>query len=69
MFVSRTVAAEVCMEARQNESAYSALKILDRREELRFELSYVQMIFTSLWSRYELTQNSSVIDDLIKVVS
>ncbi|KAI5986146.1 hypothetical protein EDD15DRAFT_2389952 [Pisolithus albus] len=30
IFVSRTVAAEVCMEAKHNESAYRALKILDR---------------------------------------
>ncbi|KAI0034641.1 hypothetical protein K488DRAFT_45049, partial [Vararia minispora EC-137] len=39
MFVSRTVAAEVCMEAQANPAAYSALKTLDRTHELKFELS------------------------------
>jgi len=41
MFLSRTVAAEVCMEARANEQAYTALKKLDKSGELLFELSYV----------------------------
>lgn len=41
MFVSRTVAAEVCMEALSNEPAYKALKTLDSKGDLRFELSYV----------------------------
>lgn len=42
MFVSRTVAAEVCMEGQSNEPAYKALKSLDRKGDLRFELSYVK---------------------------
>ena len=41
MFVSRTVAAEVCMEAKVNEPAYTALKKLDRAGALLFELPYV----------------------------
>jgi len=41
MFVSRTVAAEVCMEAKSNEIGYTALKLLDKSGHLRFELSYV----------------------------
>jgi hypothetical protein len=41
MFLSRTVAAEVCMEAKTNELAYTALKKLDRSGDLLFELSYV----------------------------
>lgn len=41
MFVSRTVAAEVCMEAKVNELGYAALKQLDKSGDLRFELSYV----------------------------
>jgi len=41
MFVSRTVAAEICMEAKLNDTAYGALKILDKSGELRFELQYV----------------------------
>jgi hypothetical protein len=41
MFVSRTVAAEVCMEAKSNDIGYTALKLLDKSGHLRFELSYV----------------------------
>ena len=41
MFLSRTVAAEICMEAKTNETAYAALKRLDKEGVLRFELSYV----------------------------
>ncbi|KAG1785964.1 uncharacterized protein HD556DRAFT_1434905 [Suillus plorans] len=41
MFLSRTVAAEICMESKSNESAYRALKILDRTKELLFDLSAV----------------------------
>ncbi|KAI0317788.1 hypothetical protein OF83DRAFT_1119562, partial [Amylostereum chailletii] len=39
MFVSRTVAAEVCMEPVHNAAAYSAIKVLDRKSELKFELA------------------------------
>lgn len=39
MFLTRTVAAEVCMEAKTNESAYKALKKLDESGDLLFELS------------------------------
>ncbi|KAF8231714.1 hypothetical protein L208DRAFT_1423428 [Tricholoma matsutake] len=39
MFVSRTVAAEVCMEAKTNNAGYAALKQLDESGDLRFELS------------------------------
>ncbi|KAG5648430.1 hypothetical protein DXG03_005004 [Asterophora parasitica] len=39
MFVSRTVAAEVCMEAKMNVGAYGALKTLDKSGGLRFELA------------------------------
>ncbi|KAL4073230.1 hypothetical protein V8B97DRAFT_2023022 [Scleroderma yunnanense] len=38
MFLSRTVAGEVCMEAKSNESAYRALKALDRAGDLLFSL-------------------------------
>ena len=38
MFVTRTVAAEVCMEAKYNDAGYSALKKLDKSGHLRFEL-------------------------------
>ncbi|KAI0648012.1 hypothetical protein C8Q79DRAFT_999501 [Trametes meyenii] len=41
MFLSRTVAAEICMEAKNNEPAYTALKRLDTEGVLRFALSYV----------------------------
>ncbi|KAH9480433.1 hypothetical protein JR316_0007033 [Psilocybe cubensis] len=39
MFVTRTVAAEVCMEAKTNELGYAALKQLDKSGDLRFDLS------------------------------
>ena len=39
MFLSRTVAAEICMEAKTNEPAYEALKILDKEGLLRFSLA------------------------------
>lgn len=38
LYLSRTVAAEVCMEARQNSQAYEALKILDSEGVLLFQL-------------------------------
>ncbi|KAI0345775.1 hypothetical protein BDW22DRAFT_1467054 [Trametopsis cervina] len=41
MFLSRTVAAEICMEAKLNEQAYNALKRLDKEGFLRFELCTV----------------------------
>ena len=41
MFLTRTVAAEVCMEAKINESAYAALKLLDKAGVLLFELPCV----------------------------
>lgn len=41
MFVSRTVAAEVLMEAESNRAGYAALKTLDREGGLRFSLAYV----------------------------
>jgi hypothetical protein len=43
MFLSRTVAAEVCMEAKSNEFAYAALKKLDESGDLLFELRCVSM--------------------------
>jgi 2-C-methyl-D-erythritol 4-phosphate cytidylyltransferase len=48
MFLSRTVAAEVCMEAKTNESAYTALKKLDQQGELLFDLSCVVSSLTFL---------------------
>jgi hypothetical protein len=41
MFVSRTVAAEVLMEAEANRTSYAALKTLDCEGDLRFSLTYV----------------------------
>ena len=44
MFLSRTVAAEICMEAKSNDIAYSVLKKLDRSGDLLFELRHVSLI-------------------------
>jgi len=52
MFLSRTVAAEVCMEAKTNEHAYAALKKLDQSGDLLFELSYVFIRFRVCHSHY-----------------
>ncbi|KAH8825385.1 hypothetical protein DL96DRAFT_1712383 [Flagelloscypha sp. PMI_526] len=41
LFVSRTVASEICMEALANEPAYRALKQLDKSQNLPFELPSV----------------------------
>ncbi|KAF8645256.1 hypothetical protein AX16_008081 [Volvariella volvacea WC 439] len=38
MFVSRTVAAEVCMESKANAHAYGALKLLHQSGDLQFDL-------------------------------
>jgi hypothetical protein len=39
MFMSRTVAAEICMDCINNPTAYDALKTLDRLGVLRFDLA------------------------------
>lgn len=39
MFVSRTVAAEVCMEAKANDVGYTALKHLNKSGDLLFDLA------------------------------
>ena len=52
MFLSRTVAAEVCMEAKVNEPAYSALKELDKTGDLLFELPCVLVILLVFHSSY-----------------
>ena len=39
MFVSRTVAAEVCMEAKINEQGYLALRKLDAARKLPYTIS------------------------------
>ncbi|OSX59849.1 hypothetical protein POSPLADRAFT_1075353 [Postia placenta MAD-698-R-SB12] len=49
MFLSRTVAAEICMEARTNEPAYTALKRLDKEGLLKFELLSVVEDLTKLF--------------------
>lgn len=41
MFLSRTVAAEICMEVKTNEAAYNALRRLDKDGMLKFELACV----------------------------
>ena len=44
MFLSRTVAAEICMEVKVNEPAYKALRRLDKDGLLKFDLAYVLRI-------------------------
>jgi hypothetical protein len=67
MFVSRTVAAEVLMEAETNDTGYAVLKALDREGALRFSLSYVLCLL--LYDMTESKCHSSLVEDLIKVVT
>lgn len=45
IFVTRTVAAEICMEAKLNDAGYAALKLLDQSGHLRFELRFDLHVF------------------------
>lgn len=65
MFVSRTVAANVLMEAESNRAGYAALKTLDREGGLRFSLACVS--FPLPYDFIERTCTSSLVEDLIKV--
>ena len=65
MFVSRTVAAEVLMEAEANSTAYAVLKALDQEGGLRFSLPYVSR--SLLCDIAEFGCASSLVEDLIKV--
>jgi hypothetical protein len=67
MFVSRTVAAEVLMEAEANSTAYAVLKALDQEGGLRFSLPYVSR--SPLCDITEFGCASSLVEDLIKVAS
>ncbi|KAF4617157.1 hypothetical protein D9613_005940 [Agrocybe pediades] len=60
MFVTRTVAAEICMEAKSNEIGYTALKKLDKSGHLRFELSTLveDLLGTFLTTRSICTSNT-----------
>ncbi|KAF9242591.1 hypothetical protein BU15DRAFT_86781 [Melanogaster broomeanus] len=55
MFLSRTVAAEICMEAKSNECAYRALKSLDRSGELLFKLAPLFVKTRSVTTSYTVT--------------
>ncbi|KAG8694016.1 hypothetical protein FRC08_008749 [Ceratobasidium sp. 394] len=50
MFVSRTVAAEVCMEAKINEQGYAALRRLDATKKLPYSLSSLVSALIKLFS-------------------
>jgi hypothetical protein len=65
MFISRTVAAEVLMEAESNRAGHAVLKTLDREGGLRFPLAYVSS--SPLCDFIERKCISSLVEDLIKV--
>jgi hypothetical protein len=67
MFVSRTVAAEVLMEAEANGTAYAVLRALDQEGGLRFSLPYVSR--SPLSDIADFGRTSSLVEDLIKVAS
>ncbi|KAK2465335.1 hypothetical protein APHAL10511_002689 [Amanita phalloides] len=64
MFVTRTVASEVCMEAKSNESGYRALKLLDRTGHLRFELSTLVCDLIKTFFKTRSITNHTVIENL-----
>ncbi|PFH54082.1 hypothetical protein AMATHDRAFT_53891 [Amanita thiersii Skay4041] len=64
MFVTRTVAAEVCMEAKINESGYRALKLLDRSGHLRFELSTLVCDLIKTFRKTRSITNPNVLENL-----
>ena len=67
MFVSRTVGAEVLMEAEANSTAYAVLKALDQEGGLRFCLPYVS--HSPPCDIADFGRASSLVEDLIKVAS
>lgn len=64
MFVSRTVAAEVCMESKANELGYSALKQLNKSGDLLFELATVVEDLLKLFLRTRSSHNSQILRQL-----
>ena len=67
MFLSRTVAAEICMEVKQNEPAYKALRRLDKEGLLRFDLACVVIHASSRQNVAYSLEIRTVVEDLIKV--
>ncbi|KAJ6477448.1 hypothetical protein C8R47DRAFT_1140603 [Mycena vitilis] len=59
MFVTRTVAAEVCLEAKTNEAAYSALKQLDRAGDFFFSLAELVQDVIKLFVNARAITNSA----------
>ncbi|THH16562.1 hypothetical protein EW146_g4100 [Bondarzewia mesenterica] len=64
MFISRTVAAEICMEAQANAAAYSTLKTLDSKGELRFELALVIEELIKLFVKTRSITNTTTVNAL-----
>ncbi|KAL1748432.1 hypothetical protein HDZ31DRAFT_60417 [Schizophyllum fasciatum] len=67
MFVSRTVAAEVCMECNMNDNAYQALKRLAKHGHLRFELSTLVADLIKSFARTRSVTYASTITILKKL--
>ncbi|KAG8733536.1 hypothetical protein FRC11_005458 [Ceratobasidium sp. 423] len=61
MFVSRTVAAEVCMEANINEQGYMALRKLDAARKLPYSLSSLVSALIKLFSNTRSVTFSKII--------
>ncbi|KZT25395.1 hypothetical protein NEOLEDRAFT_1156310 [Neolentinus lepideus HHB14362 ss-1] len=67
MFLTRTVAAEICMEAKANEGAYTALKQLDKSGNLLFEIrcAYSHRSFVAIMAQSMVS--SDVVRELTKM--
>ncbi|KZV70211.1 hypothetical protein PENSPDRAFT_665250 [Peniophora sp. CONT] len=60
LFLSRTVAAEICLEAKANKVAYDVLKALDRDGLLRFDLiTLIQDLIKSFVTKRSITDSST----------
>lgn len=64
MFVSRTVAAEVCMEAKTNDIGYAALKHLNKSGDLLFDLANVVEDLLKLFLTTRSSHNSQILRQL-----
>ncbi|KAJ7069787.1 hypothetical protein C8F01DRAFT_1113994 [Mycena amicta] len=67
MFVTRTVAAEVCMEAESNEAGYKALRQLDRSGDLPFSLTVLVQDVIKVFAKARAITTQSTCQILTKL--
>ncbi|KAF7365217.1 hypothetical protein MVEN_00393300 [Mycena venus] len=67
MFVTRTVAAEACLEAKSNEAAYRALKQLDRAGDLPFSLAVLVQDVIKLFVKARAITSSATVTQILQL--